>query len=302
MPLHLGPLSRRQFLARSLAATAALAFSPELLAARKRSDPESWALFSDIHLAGDSAFKARGINMSDHFVTAALQVLDLPERPAGLFITGDCAYNSGQAEDYRQVANLLAPLRAGGIPVHIALGNHDNRERFVAAFPKLKPDKKNPAGKCVSVLKTKNANWIILDSLEKTLSTPGLLGPEQLDWLAHTLDANRRKPALVLLHHNPGIEGGNMGLKDMAALMEVLRPRTQVKAYIYGHTHSWKVEQDTSGLHLVNLPPVAYVFKEGDPSGWVQAHVGEDGMELQLHCVGMANKLDGQPTQLKWRS
>ena len=40
-------------------------------------------------------------------------------------------------------------------------------------------------------------------------------------------------------------------------------------AYIYGHTHNWKVESDTSGIHLINLPPVSYVFREGEPSGWV---------------------------------
>ena len=60
------------------------------------------------------------------------------------------------------------------------------------------------------------------------------------------------------------------GNNDTVALFEVIRPRKQVKAYIYGHTHTWKVEQDDSGLHLINLPPVAYIFHEGDPSGWVR--------------------------------
>jgi hypothetical protein len=57
------------------------------------------------------------------------------------------------------------------------------------------------------------------------------------------------------------------------------------KAYIYGHTHTWKVEHDDSGLHLVNLPPVAYAFKDGDPSGWVHAMLEPDGMSLALRCI-----------------
>lgn len=301
MPIHLRPISRRQFLARSLAATAALALSPTLLAARKSTDPDSWALFSDIHVAADPQFKARGINMTEHFAAASRQVLELPKRPAGLFVTGDCAYNSGQTEDYRQVANLLAPLRGGGIPLHLALGNHDHRERYIKAFPGEKPPKHSLGGKCVSLLRTKRVNWFVLDSLEMTLSTPGLLGPEQLQWLARKLDNNHKKPALVLLHHNPGLEGGNMGLKDTAALLEVLRPRKQVKAYIYGHTHNWKLEQDSSGLHLVNLPAVAYVFREGEPSGWVHARVAPDGMDLQLRCVDPGHKLNAETHQLKWR-
>ena len=53
MPIHLQPISRRQFLVRSLAGGAALALSPSLLAAAKRTDPNSWALLADTHLAAD---------------------------------------------------------------------------------------------------------------------------------------------------------------------------------------------------------------------------------------------------------
>jgi hypothetical protein len=301
MPIHLRPISRRQFVARALAAGAAAIFAPELLAARRRSDPGSWVLFSDVHIAGDPVFKAREINMTEHFNTASQQVLRLPQAPAGLFITGDCAYNSGQPEDYRQLARLLDRVRVQNIPVHLALGNHDDREQCASCFPDGKRLPGSPPGKRVSWLPTKHVNWLMLDSLEKTLVTPGLLGSEQLAWLARTLDANRRKPAVVLVHHNPGLEGGNMGLKDTVALMEVLRPRKQVKAYIYGHTHAWKVEQDASGLHLINLPPVAYVFREGDPSGWVHAAIDRNGMTLQLHCIDERNPRAGEVVRLAWR-
>ena len=101
MPIHLPAISRRQFLLRSLAGGAALALSPSLLAAAKRTDPNSWALLADTHLAADRSLVARGINMTDHFTTVSRELLALPKRPAGVFITGDCAYNSGQAADYR---------------------------------------------------------------------------------------------------------------------------------------------------------------------------------------------------------
>jgi metallophosphoesterase superfamily enzyme len=107
MPMHLPPISRRQFLLRSLASGAALALSPSLFAATRRTDPNSWALLSDIHLAADRSLIARGINMTDHFTSVSRELLALPECPAGVFITGDCAYNSGQAKDYALVAELL---------------------------------------------------------------------------------------------------------------------------------------------------------------------------------------------------
>ena len=204
MPIHLPAISRRQFLVRSLAGGAALALSPDLLAAAKRTDPNSWALLADTHLAADRGLVARGINMTDHFTSVSRELLALPKRPAGVFITGDCAYNSGQTGDYRQVADLLEPIRGAQMPVHLALGNHDNRERFWDALPKEKAAPRPLADRQVALLRTPRANWFVLDSLEKTLSTPGLLGQEQLDWLAGALDANAGKPALVLIHHNPG--------------------------------------------------------------------------------------------------
>jgi 3',5'-cyclic-AMP phosphodiesterase len=302
MPIHLPAISRRQFLVRFLAGGAALALSPRLLAATKGTDPNSWALLSDIHLAADPARLARGINMTDHFTQAARELLALPKLPAGAFITGDCAYNSGKLADYAHVAELLAPIRKGQVPVHIALGNHDNRERFWQALEEEKAAKRPLADRQVALVETPRANWFVLDSLEQTLSTPGSLGQEQLDWLAKTLDANLAKPALILLHHNPGTLGHIGGLKDSEALYEILRPRKQVKAYLFGHTHLWHVNQDPSGIHLINLPPLAYIFQEGDPAGWVHATLEPKGIRLELRCLNPAHKSHGQVVKLQWRA
>jgi 3',5'-cyclic-AMP phosphodiesterase len=302
MPIHLAPISRRAFLARTAAAGASLLLAPELLADDKRTDPDCWALLSDIHLAADRTQQARGINMFEHFNQARGEVMALPRRPAGVLITGDCAFNSGQPGDYAIFSEALLPVRAGQVPVHIALGNHDDRANFWAALTAEKTAPHPVADRQVALLKTPRANWFILDSLEKTLATPGLLGPDQLQWLAEALDANPKKPALVVLHHNPGLEGGNMGLKDTLRFLEVIRPRIQVKAYIYGHTHSWKVEHDPSGIHFVNLPAVAYVFRDEEPSGWVLATLKRTGMRLQLNCLNPTHKDNGQTLDLKWRT
>jgi hypothetical protein len=301
MPIHLPAISRRQFLARSVAGGAALALGPNLFAGEKRADPNSWALLADPHLAADRGLVMRGVNMADHFTTVAGELLALPERPAGVFILGDCAYNSGQAGDYRLVVDLLEPVRAAQMPVHLTVGNHDDRDRFWDALPQEKAAQRPVADRQVALLRTERANWFVLDSLEKTLSTPGLLGKAQLDWLAGALDANPDKPALVLIHHNPGLSG-NLGLKDTAALFEILRPRKQVKAYIYGHTHAWNVGQDDSGIHLINLPPVGYVFSPGLPEGWVHATLEREGIQLELRCVDHTHKSHGQVVKLEWRA
>jgi 3',5'-cyclic AMP phosphodiesterase CpdA len=199
------------------------------------------------------------------------------------------------------LTEMLDPIRASQIPVHIALGNHDHREHFWEVLSKEKTAKRPLVDKQVSLLKTRHANWFILDSLETTRSTPGLIGRQQLDWLASALDANTKKPALVMVHHNPGLTG-NIGLKDTMAFLEIIRPRKQVKAYIYGHTHTWRIDQDSSGIHLVNLPPVAYVFAKDEPSGWVRAAIQPDGISLELRSLDLAHKAHGQTTVLKWRA
>ena len=302
MPIYLPPLSRRQFLLRALVGGAALACQPALLAANRRTDPDSWALLSDLHIAADPKQVARGINMTEHLGQVSKEVRALSKAPAGIFVTGDCAYNSGKVEDYAQLAELLAPLRHGGAPIHIALGNHDNRERFWEALSAEKTAKRPLADRQVSLVQTPRTNWFVLDSLETTLATPGLLGSEQLAWLSSALDANPKKPAIVLLHHNPGTIANVSGLKDTEALFEVIRPRRQVKAYIFGHSHAWGIQTDSSGIHLINLPPVAYIFREGDPAGWVHATLERHGMRLELRCVDPAHKAHGKVTSLQWRA
>ncbi|HSU53132.1 MAG TPA: metallophosphoesterase [Candidatus Dormibacteraeota bacterium] len=301
MPFHLPPISRRRFLSRTLTAGAGLALAPNLLAATKPVDQDSWAFLSDINIAADRTKLGRGINMADHFKTVSDEVRGLPKSPAGVLITGDCAFNSGEPADYKTVAELLDPLRHDGLPIHLLLGNHDQREHFWDAFPEEKQSARPLADRQVALMRTPRANWFILDSLEQTLSTPGLLGPEQLDWLGKALDANADKPALVLIHHNPGIQGGNMGLKDSLALFEVIRPRKQVKAYFFGHTHHWEIAKDESGIHLINLPPVSYLFHDGDPAGWVHANLEDKAVQLELRCIDKTHKAHGQQVELAWR-
>jgi 3',5'-cyclic-AMP phosphodiesterase len=302
MPIHLPPISRRNFLKRSLLTGAGLVLAPEILAAFRRTDGNSWALLADTHVAADPAKIARQINMTEHLKTVSEELLGLAARSAGVFVVGDCAFNSGEAADYAQFVRLLEVLRVGGLPLHLAMGNHDNREHFWAALNEAKRPKRPLADRQVALVKSSNVNWFMLDSLETTLQTPGLLGAEQLTWLAKTLDANRRKPAVLLVHHNPGVREKIGGLKDTEALMEIIRPRRQVKAWIFGHTHKWRVNQDESGLHFVNLPPVAYPFQPEDPVGWVHATTQRDGMRLELRLLDPTHKDHAQVIDLKWRA
>jgi 3',5'-cyclic-AMP phosphodiesterase len=299
MPIHLTPLSRRQFLTATLATGASLLLQPRLLAAEKRVNAHSWALLADTHVAADRATVARNTNMADNLAAAGRELAALEPRPSGVLINGDCAYLKGEPGDYATLADLLQPIRQAGLPVHLTLGNHDDREHFRSALEQAGAARPM-ADKHVAILRSPRANWFLLDSLELVNKTPGLLGAAQLQWLADSLDANTDRPAIIFAHHNLE-ETPKNGLKDTEKLLEILRPRRHVKAYMYGHTHNWNVQQDASGLHLINLPPVAYVFNNANPSGWVHATLQKDGVRLELRALDSSHPGHGQKQNLKWR-
>ena len=303
MPIYLPPLSRREFLVRAVAAAAGLALAPGLQAASKRTDPDLWALLSDTHISADPKQMSQSINMTEHMIKASADIIDgLERRPAGAIISGDLAYNSGQKGDYAQFVELLKPIRSARIPIHLALGNHDHRENFREVLKNPARAKAVPADRNAIMVKAARANWFILDSLEVTLATPGLVGRGQLEWLANVLDKNDKKPALVVVHHNPGKKENISGLKDTEELMAVLRPRRQVKMLIYGHTHNWSVERSDDGIHLINLPPVAYVFKKGNPSGWAQLKLEPNAGLLELRSLDPTHPAHGQRHPLEWQA
>jgi predicted phosphodiesterase len=302
MPIHIPPITRRQFLRNAIATGASLLLPRGLWADEKPADPNTWALLSDTHVAGDRAKVAREVNLAEHFETVVREVVALPQRPAAALVTGDCAFAKGEKSDYATFAELAQPIRAAQIPLHLVPGNHDDRSHLRAAFAEAKATRRPSADRCISMVRSPHANWFLLDSLDKVNSTPGMLGETQLAWLAQTLDANADKPAIVAAHHNPDNREKPGGLLDTAKLLEVILPRKQVKAYIFGHTHVWKVAQHDSGIHFINLPPTAYVFSKGMPSGWVLATLKPDGARLRLHCADRAHAQHGNTVELKWRT
>ena len=303
MPLHLPPLTRRAFLRRTLATGAGLLTFPSLRAAEGGADPDLWALLSDTHIAADRAAMKSGINMTDHLVAAVRGVGALASRPAGVFVNGDCAVLKGLTEDYATFTALITPLREAGLPLHLTLGNHDDRDIFWASLKNARPAAPALASRHVSIVEGARANWFLLDSLDEVNKTPGVLGDEQRAWLAKALDAHTAKPALVMVHHHPFTPGPGKvpGLTDTAELLAILLPRRHVKALFFGHTHTWRfTEKD--GLHLVNLPAVAYPFAATEATGWVDAKLTEKGASLTLHAHDTKNPAHGKVTELAWRA
>ncbi len=301
MPLHLPPLSRRRFLRTTLAAGAAAVLPRAAAGAPKAVDPNRLALLADTHVWADPERVHRGIRSVETAAAACRQVRALGPLPAHMIIAGDCAADAGEPGDYATLGRLLKPLREAGVTVHLVLGNHDHRENFYAAFPGSRPEGEPAvAGKHAGVVETPRADLVLLDSLNKTNVTPGLLGEAQRAWLARTLDAPG-KPAVVVVHHNPDRREKPSGLLDTAALFETLLPRRRAKAYAFGHSHAWWYRK-RDDVHLVNVPAVAWLFDKKAPRGWLDVHLETGGARLVLQTVDESDARHGQVDRLTWRS
>jgi 3',5'-cyclic-AMP phosphodiesterase len=312
MPITLPPISRRRFLGSSLAGAAAAALLPQWLrAADAAIDPHRFVLLSDIHIDADRTFAKSETNVWNtlHQAVGEIIATSTATRPAAVLVNGDLAHHQGNPEDYATVLDGLKPLRTGGLTLHLAMGNHDHRPNFWKAMPADEARQPGVADRQICVVEAPRANFIMLDSLDKTAGTPGVLGAAQLAWLGKTLDARTDKPAIVFVHHDPDprtpeqkkdpkSKGGS--LTDTQAFFDVILPRKQVKALVFGHTHDWHhLERD--GVQMVNLPPTAWLFKAGRPRGWVDLNLTETGATFELRSLDIKHPQHGEKLDLKWR-
>ncbi|AMV37503.1 metallophosphoesterase family protein [Planctomyces sp. SH-PL62] len=304
MPIHLPPTTRRGFLNVLAAGGAALAWpgARSAVAAGREEDAADYvALLADTHIKSDPDMVVREkFHLSGNLRAAVADILAQPRPPAAALVLGDLALKNGRAEDYRQFLTLVEPLRERGIPVHLTLGNHDDRRNFLESFAALGAAVGPVEDRCVGVVEAAGVRLAMLDTLDQVDQVPGLLGDSQRAWLTKTLDEAPDAPTLVLFHHHLDDVPG--ALTDAKPLLEILRPRKQVKALVFGHTHTWRRAED-DGLHLVNLPAVAYHFNDPQPLGWcrLEPHRDGQGATLELRCVDGDRSKHGERIELAWR-
>ena len=252
------------------------------------------ALLSDTHVPGDRVNGHRGMNPWENLRVAAAQVVAV--RPAAVAICGDAARLEGREDDYRELRALLEPVAAVA-PVYVALGNHDHRGRFLQVFAGSPGVRAPVDGKHVSVIEHEAVRVLVLDSLLYVNQVAGLLGKAQRAWLQAYLPTVADRPAVVLVHHPPSDEDGD--LLDGDRLLTILRANPHVKAIVHGHAHVWRLGR-RDRLHVVSLPALGYSFDETEPVGWVEARFRPDGVSLTLRAVAGNRAEDGRTTHLDW--
>ncbi len=293
-------VSRREFLAFGLAvAGGVITLKPrwglgqESPAPGDRKKAARWAFLSDIHIDASPDNHFNGHYPHCNLRRALEQITG--DMPDGMVITGDLARWSGHTKDYENVRALLAPVAAQRT-IHLALGNHDHRARFLNAFGAGGDHEEAVPHKYVVTGSAGPVRLIMLDSLLFTNMFGGVIGKPQRIWLDAYLRACDDTPTILCLHHDLRFD-----LFDAGQLLKIAAPVKKVKAIVYGHSHRYEFLQH-EGIHLVNLPATGYNFTNAQPVGWIEARLTDEGGEFTLHAVGGSRKRDGQPVSLAWRT
>jgi 3',5'-cyclic AMP phosphodiesterase CpdA len=315
MPFSLIPeMSRRNLMKTGLAAAAgSIGFSRTNADAHAvfssvesgdRSTQQWIAFVSDTHIAENATQIARENNMAENLKKVVGEILREKSRPEAVLIDGDLALGVGTKGDYETLLGLLRPLVDGGVPVHLALGNHDDRLNFreVLADSKMIREGRVTAvdSHHVSDMIIAGIRFIILDSLQRPNYTPGNLGEGQRKWLGEALSKHEDVPTIIFVHHDPSLEM-KRSLEDTPELYEIIVPRSQVKAMVFGHTHVWNPGQQHAGIKLLNIPAVAYNFTPVQPQGWCKFVPLQGGAALTLNTLDKSHSANNRPVLLNWR-
>ncbi|HKZ14011.1 MAG TPA: phosphodiesterase [Solirubrobacterales bacterium] len=201
---------------------------------------------SDTHLGADW----HGVDPDECLLRAVEAILDLPQRPDALVMSGDLTQN-GTPEEYGRVRELIAPL---DLEPHVLPGNHDLRGAMREAFG-LPGEGEEPASHAVDLGPLR---LICLDSIIPGAEA-GSLDEGRIEWLESTLDADREKLTVLAMHHPPlttaipTFDAIGLAPEWREALGELLARHPQVVRIIAGHVHR-PIVAELAGRAVVSVP------------------------------------------------
>jgi len=161
------------------------------------------------------------------------RLVEGPNRPDLLLLTGDLT-EFGDAASYAHLAEVLAPCP---FPVHLMVGNHDDRAALLEAFPQTP----SSAGFVHYAIELDGLRVLMLDTIE-----PGRHGgafcEARAAWLAGELAARPQTPTVIAMHHPPfvaGIDwmGGDEDEAWITRFAATIAGHGQVSAILCGHIH-----------------------------------------------------------------
>ncbi|WP_062018405.1 phosphodiesterase [Aureimonas sp. AU4] len=195
---------------------------------------------SDLHLV-PHGHELHGLRPSERLEACVSQIACEHGDAAFCVVSGDLTHDSDPLA-YREAARILSRLP---MPVHLMIGNHDDRDAFRAAFPDAP---RNRHGFVQQVVDTPMGRFVLLDTHEPG-RPEGRLCEQRLEWLGEAIEG-WSGPLFLFLHHPPFPVGfdrmDRIRLQDGDALASVLaRSNASIWHLFVGHLHrnvagSWR--------------------------------------------------------------
>ncbi|MGZ8286374.1 MAG: phosphodiesterase [Allosphingosinicella sp.] len=221
------------------------------------------AQITDVHLGFDPG---NPDELNRRRLDTTLRTLgEMVPRPDLLIATGDLADTGDDLESYARLKDAVADLP---FPVYYALGNHDGRDAFRAAFPDLAM----PDGFLQYAIEDRDLRILVLDTLEEGRHG-GAFCETRAAWLSARLAEAPDRPTLLVLHHPP-IESGHSWMTEnpeagwVKRLESIVAAQGNIVAIVAGHLHRPVVTQwagTTLAVCPSTAPQVALDFQPIDP-------------------------------------
>lgn len=193
--------------------------------------PLKFVVMSDLHLVPEGQL-SMGIDTAER-LDRAIDCLNSRYADADFCILAGDLADRGEAAAYLRLQQALTRCT---VPIHITLGNHDDRPTFLSVFG---TDAAAATGKIDSAFDAKGYRVILLDSSEPG-RVDGVLTPVQLEWLRERLAEAAGRPVIVVLHHNANalhMEADDIRLLDDAPFIAALKSHDDIRQVIAGHVH-----------------------------------------------------------------
>jgi 3',5'-cyclic-AMP phosphodiesterase len=210
---------------------------------------------SDLHIREKGKLAYGRIETAPYLKRAIDSVLQLPQQPHAVVITGDLT-DFGRAAEYDHLRELLAPLP---MPVYLMPGNHDDRDQIRRSF--ADHTYLGHSGFVQFSVAVGGLQLIALDTVN-TGASAGFLCAERLAWLATELALHTNKAVVVAMHHPPfqTLIGhmDDIGLLEGAQELEALIAQyPNVERVICGHLHR-AIQVRFGGTMAATVPSPAH--------------------------------------------
>lgn len=186
---------------------------------------------TDIHLTTPGQ-TIGGRDPNANFDRALDHALSLHRDAEALIITGDLS-DWGEVADYRR---LKARLESVAMPIHLCIGNHDDRENFLSVFP----EREGPGGFVQQVIPLSLGHAILLDTWGPETHA-GHFCAARAAWLKTQLET-LSGPLWLFMHHNAVplriAPMDKIMLLDADRFIATVAPhREKIRHIFHGHCH-----------------------------------------------------------------